>query len=160
MNSSQFTSPVVAVATGIIGSAWASGTIASLSIIGIPTALSTPGSPTVVWNGIFTRGMALMPKVAAVTSLCFLYGAYSSRGQRESKTFLSAAGLGVCIVPFTLVFMAKTNQLLLGSLKATSASSAVETARLISKWGTLNMIRSLFPLAAGILGLWGLYDNR
>lgn len=101
-----------------------------------------------------------MPKVAVVTSLCFLYGAYGAREQRESKTFLTAAGLGVCIVPFTLIFMAKTNQSLLSSLKAASALSAGEAAHLISKWGTLNLIRSLFPLAASVLGLWGLYENK
>ncbi|TQV98986.1 hypothetical protein V2A60_007322 [Cordyceps javanica] len=158
MAPSQLTPSLVAVATGIVGSVWTSGAIASLTLIGIPAALATPQSPGIVWNGLFTRGMAVMPKVAITTALCYLYGAYEARGERATRTHLAAAaGLVMSIIPFTLVFMRNTNEMLLKGASETVTSTA--TRELISKWGNLNLARSLLPLAAGILGLYGLRES-
>ncbi|OAA73296.1 hypothetical protein ISF_00197 [Cordyceps fumosorosea ARSEF 2679] len=135
------------------------GAIASLTLIGVPTALSTPQSPVIVWNGLFTRGMAVMPKVAITTALCYLYAAYKVRGggERTTKTHLAAAGLVISIIPFTLIFMRNTNEML---LNGASAMTSTASSQLISKWGNLNMVRSLLPLAAGVLGLYGLCESH
>ncbi|XWX01437.1 hypothetical protein V2A60_009465 [Cordyceps javanica] len=158
MASLQLTPSLVAVATGIVGSVWASGAIASLTLIGIPTAFATPQSPIIVWNGLYTRGMAVMPKVAVVTALCYLYGAYERRRRGTAGgACLAAAGLVVSIIPFTLVFMRSTNEML---LNGQSAATLAASTRLISKWGSLNLVRSLLPLAAGMLGLYGLCQGQ
>ncbi|KAG5751598.1 hypothetical protein H9Q69_010510 [Fusarium xylarioides] len=73
---------LVATATGITGSAYASGFIASLSLAGIPAALQLSGPASVsVWQALFNRGFALMPKFAGTTAIAYLYAAYTAHQQ-------------------------------------------------------------------------------
>ncbi|OAQ99827.1 hypothetical protein LLEC1_07644 [Akanthomyces lecanii] len=166
MGSEQFNLSLVAIATGVISAGWTSGKfIPAVArhritvLIGVPTALATPQCSPTVWHGLFTRGMALIPKVAASTALCCLYGAYTLRGGRRSMIYLAVAGLVVSIIPFTVVFMRPTNELLLTLFRDRPVTTSVEAAKLIAKRGKLNMVRSLFPFAASILGLWGIFHH-
>ncbi|KAF5137703.1 Monooxygenase hypC [Metarhizium anisopliae] len=151
--------PLVAVAAGIVGSSWMSGVIASLSVIGVPTAQQVAKSSVLVWHGLFSNGMALMPKCAVATALSYSYAAYGLRGQESAKAYLLSAGLVVAIIPFTLVFMSSTNASLLGAVKGTASLSAGEVSGLIRKWGYLNLARSFLPLVGGVVALSSLMKH-
>ncbi|KAF4953857.1 hypothetical protein FGADI_5649 [Fusarium gaditjirri] len=67
---------LLATTTGITGSAYASGFIASLSLAGITAALKLPVPPSVsAWHVLFNRGIALTPKFAGSTAIAYLYAA-------------------------------------------------------------------------------------
>ncbi|KAH7133290.1 hypothetical protein B0J13DRAFT_610383 [Dactylonectria estremocensis] len=153
------TPSLLAVATGVVGSAWASGAIASMSLAGIPAAL-VASSPATVWAEIFARGIALMPKVAVTTAGAFLYAAYDTRRRRGNWLGFVAGGvLTVAIVPYTLAFMAGTNDLLHGAAKGVSALGEEEVRKLVGRWGVLNLGRSLLPLTGAAAGLITLIQN-
>ncbi|KAF5003771.1 hypothetical protein FDECE_9701 [Fusarium decemcellulare] len=151
---------LLATATGITGSAWASGAIAALSLVGIPAALSAPSTSATVWASIFNHGVAIMPKFAGTTATAYLFAAYdANQNGRSWKGLVAGAVLTVAIVPYTIVFMTPTNNLLLGAAQDTLVASKEEVARLIGKWSTLNLIRSLFPLAGTVAGFMALSQN-
>ncbi|KAM0199872.1 hypothetical protein ACHAPA_004242 [Fusarium lateritium] len=146
---------LLATATGITGSAWASGCIASISLAGIPAALqlSAPTSAT-VWQEFFNRGFALMPKVALTTALAYAYASYAAYQEgRKWKGLVTAGALTIAIVPFTGIFMNSTNSLLFKAAAGTLEASQEDVATLIGRWGVLNLVRSLLPLAGTIVGL-------
>ena len=66
--------------------------------------------------------------------------------------------LAVGIAPFTQT-MVPTNK----KLQAAAAGQSTETGeveRLIRKWATLNLIRSLFSLSSAVVGLATIYTNE
>ncbi|RSM10222.1 hypothetical protein CDV31_007298 [Fusarium ambrosium] len=151
---------LLATATGLTGSAWTSGAIASLSLVGIPAALSAPSTSATVWASIFNHGVAIMPKFAVTTALAYLYAAYDARQNGHSwKGFVSGAVLTVAIVPYTIVFMSSTNELLHGAAKGTLQATNEEVAKLIGRWGVLNLGRSLLPLAGTVTAFLALFES-
>lgn len=101
-----------------------------------------------------------MPKAAVVVGLSYSYAAYDSRNRGGYwKGFLSAAGLVVAIVPFTLLLMSSTNTALIHSAKGASTLTVAQESELVSKWGLLNLIRSFLPLTGAVTGLATLLDN-
>ncbi|KAK7420169.1 hypothetical protein QQZ08_010525 [Neonectria magnoliae] len=154
------TPSLLAVATGIVGSAWSSGAIASISIVGIPAALIAPSAPAVIWAEFFARGVALMPKIAVTTAGAYLYAAYDTRQRGGNwKGFVVGAALAVAIVPYTLVFMAGTNDLLHAAAKDMGAFSQEEVKKLVGRWGVLNLGRSVLPLVGAGVGLATVLQN-
>lgn len=168
---------LVATATGITGSAYASGKtiksdvrhsliflgfIASLSLAGITAALQLSGPPAVsVWQVLFNRGFALMPKFAGTTAIAYLYAAYTAHQQgRNWKGLAASAALTVSIVPFTIIFMSSTNDLLFKASAGTFDASQEDVATLIGRWGVLNLVRSLLPLAGAALGFSTLFSEE
>ncbi|CAH0037811.1 unnamed protein product [Clonostachys rhizophaga] len=151
---------LAAVATGVIGAGWLSGTIANFSIIGMPTAQSIPQSALEIWHGMFTRGMAAMPKVAGTVALAYAYAAYDSHSRGASwKGYLTAAALVVSIVPFTIVFMTPTNNTLLAAVSGQSVLSQATLSELIQKWSFLNITRSFLPLLGAATGFVSFLRN-
>lgn len=156
------------------------GNICGLSMIAIPALLrsnqgksTTPPTPNTLaqqWQTLYNAGKAQNPPIAAVTASSFLYLAWAARSQgaavysqlagKSSNTgvfYCGAALLTLGIVPWTLVAMMSTNHRLesiAGSGDGTGASvSDEEFDGLVKKWQGLNLIRGLFPLAGGLLGL-------
>ncbi|KAM5343039.1 hypothetical protein ACJ41O_014005 [Fusarium nematophilum] len=151
---------LLATATGITGSAWASGAIAGLSLMSIPAALSAPSTSATVWASLFNHGAAIMPKFAGTTALAYLYAAYDAHQHgRRWKGLAAGALLTVAIVPYTILFMRGTNALLLEAAGGTLEASKEEVAKLIGRWGVLNLGRSLFPLAGTIVGFLTMFEN-
>ena len=87
---------------------------------------------------------SLSPRPYAISTVPMI-----SEERGNARSTLATTGLVFSIVPLTLVFMTKTNNMLLSILKDTSAMTATESTRLITKWGKQNIATSLFPLAAG-----------
>jgi len=110
------------------------------------------------WSGIFARGKVQGPMTALLSLAAYGCLAYdgSSRGQRWTP-HLIAGGLTIAIVPFTLLFMAPTNNLLLGAANGTAAHLDEEAVKaLLLKWKNLNLTRALFPLCGSVVGLWSI----
>ncbi|KAH6885839.1 hypothetical protein B0T10DRAFT_563827 [Thelonectria olida] len=157
----QLTTPsLLAIATGVVGSAWSSGAIASISLVGVPGALLASSSASTVWAEFFARGISIMPKLAATTAAGYLYAAYDARERGANwKGFVAGAALTVAIVPYTQIFMSGTNALLHAAAHGTSGASLDEVKALVGKWASLNLVRSFFPLAGAAAGLATLFQN-
>jgi hypothetical protein len=143
------------------------GGIASLSLFTMPGLLSAPVPGELLatqWATMFDMGKVAMPTVAVVSVSSFAYTAYDrSRRGRDWKRYAAAGALTLAIVPFTLIFMNGTNLALLQIAGGCAMAEGVddESVRaLISKWAGLNLIRSLLPLAGGVVGLWGLAREK
>lgn len=136
---------------------------ATLSALAIPGLLSTNAAvPTQMlaqqWAGIYNRGKVLGPQAAAISLLGYGYLMYDrSRQGRGWGKYVGAAALTVGIIPFTAFFMDNTNQALLGVAAGGAGTLSSEAVReLLVKWRVLNLVRSLFPLAGALLGLYEL----
>lgn len=114
---------------------------------------------------MYNAGKAQNPLIAAGTASAFLYLAWSVQsgkhvigpmGLSVSAMYLASALLVIGIVPFTLLFMQATNSALssIAHMDADAADkSGSEIMNLFNKWNILNGIRSVFPLAGGVIGL-------
>jgi hypothetical protein len=73
--------------------------------------------------------------------------------------YTAAAILVPVIVPFTIGIMKPTNDKLHAKadkyrLGASDVKEDQELEELLKRWTALNTVRSLFPLAATVVGLW------
>ncbi|KHN96893.1 uncharacterized protein MAM_05449 [Metarhizium album ARSEF 1941] len=110
-----------AVASGIVGSAWAAahqltillhqqGAVASLSLKVIPALQTSPQSTAPIWADLYRRGAALFPQVAVGLALAYGYAAYDVQSHGGQWIgFAAAASSVLAIVPFTLTVMMTTN---------------------------------------------------
>jgi hypothetical protein len=102
-----------------------------------------------------------MPKFAITTSAAYLYAIYAARQEcRSWKGLAIASALTVSIVPFTIIFMAPTNDLLMKAAAGTWEASQEDVAKLIGRWGVLNLVRSLLPLAGAGAGFSALIESQ
>ncbi|KUI57085.1 Noranthrone monooxygenase [Cytospora mali] len=154
---------IIAASASILGSAWNSGGQAMMSILAIPGLLSatSPVSSQLLaqqWAGIYNRGKVLGPQTAVISLLGYGYLMYdrSSRLNSGWGDYLCAMGLTIGIVPFTLIIMDPTNQALLRVAEGSSSLGYEAVRELLVRWKGLNLIRSLFPIAGALLGLYGL----
>ena len=155
-----------------------SGNICGLSMIAIPALLRsnqsksttspTPNTLAQQWQTLYDAGKAQNPPIAAVTASSFFYLAWAFRSQNvaihpqlagksssNGLFYCGAALLTLGIIPWTLVAMMSTNHQL-ASIVETGDGVRVsdeEFDALMKKWQGCNLIRGLFPLAGGILGL-------
>jgi hypothetical protein len=101
-----------------------------------------------------------MPKFAVTTTAAYLYAAYTAQNQGRSwKGLAAGAALTVSIVPFTILFMKSTNELLVKAAAGTLEASQEDVAKLIGRWGVLNLVRSLLPLAGAAAGFSTLFQS-
>ncbi|KAJ6184955.1 hypothetical protein N7519_006256 [Penicillium mononematosum] len=89
-------------------------------------------------------------------------GRLSPSWEREAFRVVGCTGgaaiLDIAIVPYTFAFMVQTNSSIFEFANAKDssekpASEENQLAPLLKRWACLNTVRSLFPLAGGILGL-------
>ncbi|KAF4589404.1 DUF1772 domain protein [Ophiocordyceps camponoti-floridani] len=152
--------PLIAVATGIVGSAWASGAIVTFSI---SAAAVTKAAPDVIttahcWRELYGLGASLMPKVAITVALSYAYAAYDVFGRGGRWTgFAAAACTTLSIVPFTLMVMKNTNAEL--HQAAVNTPDAARLSSLMDTWISLNFARGLLPLVGTVLGIQSFLDN-
>lgn len=121
-----------------------------------------------VWRHVYQRGHAHSPKIAILTSTAFTYLAWRASRATGARVpmllFGTAASLVTGIVPFTLVFMLPTNDALMvrtaeeDILSTTEKPDQKTTEELLTRWAILSGMRSLLPLAGGVLGLLAVLD--
>lgn len=107
------------------------------------------------WRIIYENGKTQNPPIAAVVASAFFYLSWSAReggplykraAYNRSGLFAAAGGLVLAIVPFTILTMASTNNLLISKAKSVSESSVVDLIGLLKKWAALNLGRGVLPL--------------
>ncbi|KAI6087750.1 hypothetical protein F4821DRAFT_235817 [Hypoxylon rubiginosum] len=154
--------PLTLSATGgILGSAWVSGSLASLSICAIPALLqcgTTTEGLLRGWHLQYSRGLAHIPTTAAVIGLNYIYLAYHHHSLGlEWRGYATAAFTNLMMAPYTFAIIGATNNKLLGALSGTGKPLTESVVRmLMEKWSKLSAVRVLMPLAGAILGLWNL----
>ncbi|OTA84498.1 hypothetical protein M434DRAFT_400443 [Hypoxylon sp. CO27-5] len=154
--------PLTLSATGgILGSAWISGSIGALSICAIPAILQSGTTTEGLlkgWHIQFSRGMYYIPTTGAFIALNYLYLAYRHRGYGlEWRGYAVGALSNLLLAPFTLLFIGGINKIMITANSGTGKSLSQDVARqLITRWGNLNAIRVVMPLAGAVLGLWNL----
>ncbi|KAK3686152.1 hypothetical protein B0T22DRAFT_529861 [Podospora appendiculata] len=153
---------ITAVVTGSV----LSGIMLSISAQTVPALLdSTTNAPQLFhqWTRLYFYGSRLMPTLALGTAA--LYGLAGARlrsaGSAAWSTYALAAVSTLSIVPFTFLFMARTNNELF-RLEAASrmqplVATVAEAKALIVRWSWLHLTRSLLPLAGAVLGVFGMY---
>lgn len=133
------------------------GGIASLSSFAVPGILSAPAPPQILakqWETLFNRGKSTMPIVAIASLLGYAYLAYRQKSSGLGwKRYAMAGALTIAIVPYTLIFMGPTNSSLLQAASGATTLSDDATHSLMLTWKSLNMGRSMLPLAGALLGL-------
>lgn len=149
------------------------GNIAALSMNAAPALLrarSEDRLPTTnvvkLWRNFYESGKSQNPPIAVLTASAFFYLAWSTRSglplfrqvARNTPTLYgTAAILTLGIMPYTIIAMSSTNNALLAKAKLVSEPTAqisMEIEELVSKWISLNVFRSLLPLAGGLLGIF------
>ncbi|KAL8809720.1 MAG: hypothetical protein Q9223_003108 [Gallowayella weberi] len=146
---------------GITASSFLAGTLYAASTIAIPTILAPKTTPSLLlsqWHTIYRTGMKIGPTIAllgAVNYLSVAWGAYNSTyDTRVWKSYVAAAVGTIGIVPFTLIFMASTNNTLLAQV-AKSTLPETEIRGLVENWAFLNLVRTGIPVVGTALGLYG-----
>lgn len=136
------------------------GAISTISLTSIPTALAIPESSVQIWHNVFYRGSMIMPPTAIAVASSYLWAAYDAHSRQiDWKGYAIAAGLVVSIIPFTFLTLGSINSSLIGAAKGTVALSKEQSDALIGRWGFLNVLRSLFPLAGAVTGFITLLNN-
>lgn len=119
-----------------------------------------------LWRNLYESGKSQNPPIAALTASAFFYLAWATRSssplfrqvaRNSNALYGTAAILTLSIVPYTIVTMSGTNNALLAKTKLDSEPSAearAEIEELVNKWVSLNGLRSLLPLAGGLLGMF------
>lgn len=147
------------------------GNIAALSMNAVPALVRSHNednlSPKLLvrqWRNVYEAGKSQNQPVAGFTAAAFLYLAWSVRATgpplrlayNAPGLYCTAAILTLSIIPYTIVAMRPTNGALLKIAKSADELSdrvKAEGFELLDRWTNLNGVRSLLPLAGGILGI-------
>lgn len=142
-----------------------------MSLISIPALPAAVNSGSLsahtavsLWAAQFRAGFALAPPIAILTASSLVFCGWSAGGSATSaanlrggktgaRLFYVAAALTVAIVPFTVAFMGRTNEKLLGmeAREVLSQSEGREGVEALGRWVALNAVRSLLPLAGAVV---------
>ncbi|PGH35013.1 hypothetical protein GX50_02147 [[Emmonsia] crescens] len=166
----------IAQAIGLSGAAWLSGNIAAFSLNVVPSLLTSaqetnlaPSTLAKIWKNIYHLGSIQNPPIALSTAAAFFYLSWSVRSgtilfretaENTAALYCAAGVLTLAIVPFTIVAMTKTNSALMEKAKLVESEPTVkagareQTEHLIRQWIGLNGVRSLFPLAGVLVGMY------
>ncbi|XXG95120.1 hypothetical protein Hte_001380 [Hypoxylon texense] len=154
--------PLTLSTTGsILGSAWVSGSLASLSICTIPALLqcgTTAEGLLKGWHLQYSRGLAHIPTTAGLIGLNYIYLAYHHHSLGlEWRGYATAAVTNLMMAPFTLIVIGATNNKLLGAVSGTGKPLSESVVRMLMvKWSQLSAIRVFMPLAGAVFALWNL----
>ena len=98
--------------------------------------------------------------ISAAASLGAAYTHRHSQATHRSKLFIASAVASLSIVPFTIIFMAPTNNALFEReesvrVKAEQDGKPIqvteESKELLRKWRILNILRGMFPFIGALL---------
>lgn len=134
----------------------------NISISSVPVFLDTTDSAAQLyqqWARTYHYGHRVLPAMAVTTLMLYVYTASKKKAANKPWTNLALAGVvTVAMVPFTWLFMARTNndlfRLEAESRSATAATFDIGEAQvLVLFWSGLHMMRSLFPLMGAVIGM-------
>ncbi|PYI35344.1 hypothetical protein BP00DRAFT_454027 [Aspergillus indologenus CBS 114.80] len=144
-------------ATGIISSSLAAGTIFTSSLAGVSTAqLAVHDSPRLAaqqFVHVHRRCHNIGTPLVVLSAVCFGW----VTAQKQSHSLLAAATACMGIVPYTLVALRGPETVLFAAAdpehKVGSAYSTRDIGAALTSWGTLNMVRTIFPLLGSVLAI-------
>jgi hypothetical protein len=96
------------------------------------------------WGPSYKRAARMQATLAAISTLA----AFVSWGLTENILWLVGAFLIFAVIPFTLIAIKPTNDLLLNTSRDRASA---ETHALLEKWGNLHAVRSLLSFLASAL---------
>jgi hypothetical protein len=139
----------------------------SLSLMTIPVFLDTNTQPAQMlhqWVRLYHYGHLLLPSMSVATLSLYLYVALNNRASGALwASYATAGAVTVAIIPFTLIVMVPTNNTLFELEDLVNISAAVPSLdyvrELVTKWGRMHLVRSLFPLLGATLGFNALYED-
>ena len=159
----------IAQTLGITSSALIAGSVLTISVSLVPRILESP-SPLLLrqWSRTYNNGKKTVPPIAALSSACYFYLAYTLPASEERLklySYVLAGALAVGIIPYTGLFMLKTNRKLLAKAQGTSTlgkngevvdvGPGEETAhKLVDLWSLMNLGRAAMLTAASVIGAW------
>lgn len=131
-----------------------------LSVITIPVLLQTNTSSAGFlhqWLRVFEYGHAAMPPAAVSVTGLYAFTALRKRsvGSGQWRVYAAAALSTIGIVPFTLLIMMPTNDILFEWQASPEAVALGSVQHVAKKWAFMHFIRSLFPLLGAVVGLLG-----
>lgn len=152
----------------------------TLSTITVPVLLDTTTHPPQLlhqWVRTYHYGHISLPTISIATAILYFYIAASQSSRNKPWRRAALVGvLTVIMVPFTWVCMSPTNDVLFGLQResqirglnqtlteGSGAGAGIEgegdvatlegVTELVVRWGWMHLVRSLFPLAAAVVGL-------
>ncbi|KAL9609090.1 MAG: hypothetical protein Q9167_006122 [Letrouitia subvulpina] len=160
----------VAQAIGIITSAFLSGGVLAFSYGFVPALSQAPNTLLVrEWQTAYTRGTAVSPALAIVSTFSYIYLSYSllfTAYHRMAQLYALAALATCSIVPYTLICMRSVN----GKLKhkvqdskkldrseemnESKARKGEHSDELLGWWSILNAGRGMLPFVGACLGIY------
>ncbi|CAC35000.1 hypothetical protein POMI540_2563 [Schizosaccharomyces pombe] len=146
---------------GILTPCGSAGAIAYITSQVLPAILIGPADVALAqWKYIYSMGKKSFPFLAIANALVQGYLSYSERKRSifSSKLYAISALSGLCIIPFTLLFMKKdinslqtlNPDLILKDVKATQNFRSI-----IHRWGFKNLFRSAFMFFSGLASIAG-----
>lgn len=144
----------------LITGSFLSGAMVALSGVAVPVFLDTTktaGELYIQWARTYHYGHLALPALSVGTFLLYSHvAALKARAGRRWRSSLLAGVVTMAMVPFTWVVMTPTNNRLFGleaAAKAGVLSSGLEEAQgLVTKWASMHLARSFFPLAGAVMG--------
>lgn len=134
-----------------------------LTVIAVPVLLDTntqADSLIQQWYRLYEQGHLVAPALSVATATLYLSAAGSRFvASKKWRTYTAAGILTTIMIPFTLTVMAPTNNelFLLERNRETVAMATLDHVRyLVTTWGRLHLVRSLFPMIGSALGMMGL----
>ncbi|PVH97525.1 DUF1772-domain-containing protein [Periconia macrospinosa] len=147
--------------TAAISSTFLSGFMMSLSAITMPVLMGTNTTSSGFlnqWLRLFQYGHVSMPPTALSVASLYAFAAFRKRadGNKHWRTYAAAAVSTIGIVPFTLLFMLPTNNIMFEWQAAETPLALDRVYQVAAKWAWLHVIRSCFPLMGGVIGFVGI----
>lgn len=108
---------------------------------------------------MFTAGHHSVPSATVVAASSLLYLAYDSRaaGSPAWRGYATAAALALGIIPYTLIVMMSTNEVLLDRAEESEEkveAKAASVKQLLDQWATMNLGRSVLLASAAVTATW------
>jgi hypothetical protein len=132
-------------------------------LITVPVILTNTTNTSLLtsWRHTLENGVRVCPPLAVAATAVHIVNAYLNRksSPNGAKYSAVAAVSTIAIVPFTILFMASTNNELFRREKAalgTSIGVEAGSVELVKKWGRLNLTRSLLPAAGALIACFAL----
>ncbi|RAK77444.1 DUF1772 domain-containing protein [Aspergillus fijiensis CBS 313.89] len=143
--------------TGVISSSLAAGTIFTFSFTGVSTAQLAVHESTRLaaqqWVHVHRKSHNLGTPLIVLSEVCF--GLVTA--QKQSQQLLTAATACMGIVPYTIVALKGPEMVLFAAAdsecQARSAYSTRDIQTALARWGTLNLVRTIFPLLGSFLAI-------
>lgn len=139
-----------------LSSALFAGLGASITFVAVP-AIYASKDPLTVWKTVYSRGARIaVPNLLISTGTglaCYVNSMKQTECGCGDFGYLLAAGLSFAVIPYTLLFMQPTNDVLMGSNEKTPPA---EINRLINKWEKLQWFRTAVGAAVFVFAVYRL----